>query len=302
VVKISLAANRAIQVVDFMSVHPGQPYSLTEISRALKINAASTLSVLAALTEAGYVVRHPAHKTYTLGAALVAVGHAALVQNPAVSAASKELVLVAEEIEAQCVGSVLVGDMMVALIVEGQARRSGTFSRVGERVPFSAPFGAPFAAYGDEDLRTRWMQRKFGSSAGTERNERLKQALGEVRERGYSVSTDSESRERLARALWQLADEPHNNELRLEVDRLLNELSDRFVAVNLGPGDVAEIANVTAPVFSSTGVVAMLITVAGFAAPLAGVAVAEVGKRLRRSADVISTRAFGSPATAVASV
>jgi DNA-binding IclR family transcriptional regulator len=298
VVKVSLAASRAIQVVDFMSVHPGQPYSLTEISRALKINAASTLSVLAALAEAGYVVRHPAHKTYTLGAALVAVGHAALVQNPALSAASEELILVSEEIGAQCTGSVLMGDMMVALMVEGQARRSGTFSRVGERVPFSAPFGAPFAAYGDEGLRERWMQRKNGTTASAERTELLKRALGEVRDRGYSVSTDSDSRERLGRTVWALADDPHDDGLRLEVDRLLDELSDQFVAVNLGPGDVTEIANVTVPVFSSTGVVAMIITGVGFASPLAGTAVAEVGNRLRRSADAISTRAFGSPAAA----
>src|ERR1700722_18775611 len=191
-----------------MSVHPGQPDSVTEISRALKINAASTLSVLAALTEAGYVVRHPAHKTYTLGAALVAVGHAALVQNPALSAASEELILVSEEIGAQCTGSVLMGDMMVALMVEGQARRSGTFSRVGERVPFSAPFGAPFAAYGDEGLRERWMQRKNGTTASAERTELLKRALGEVRDRGYSVSTDSDSRERLGRTVWALPDDP----------------------------------------------------------------------------------------------
>jgi hypothetical protein len=148
VVKPALAASRALQVIDFMSVHPGQAMSKTEISRALKINPASTLAVMASLTECGYVVRHPAHKTYTLGPALVAVGHSAMIQNPSLEAAREELRLISKEIQAQCAASVLMGDVMVAVVTEGTAQRAGTWTRVGERVPFAAPYGAPFAALG----------------------------------------------------------------------------------------------------------------------------------------------------------
>ena len=77
-VKPALAASRSIRIIDFLSVHLGQPFSLTELARALGANFASTLQVLTALDEAGFVDRHPVHKTYTLGAALVAVGDAAL--------------------------------------------------------------------------------------------------------------------------------------------------------------------------------------------------------------------------------
>jgi DNA-binding IclR family transcriptional regulator len=294
-VKPALAASRAVRVIDFLAVHPGQPFTLTEMARALGINAASTLAVLAALTEAGYVVRHPVHKTYVLGAALVAVGHAALVQHPALEAAREELAQLSSEIEAQCVASVLMGDELVAVVVEGRARTAATSSRLGTRVPFSAPFGAPFAAYGDDHLRARWMHGRRGAAATGERTRRLDRVLAMVRQRGYAVGRDSETREQLGHALWILADDPGNARLRTEVDRLLDELANGFAEVNLGSGEVIDVAHVTVPVFSAAGDVVMILTGVGFTVPLAGAVVSHVGMRLRASAEVVATRTFGSP-------
>ena len=291
---MALAASRAAQVIDYLSVHPGQPLSLTEISRALGINAASTLSVLAALADAGYVIRHPTHKTYTLGAALVAVGHAALIQHPTLEAARQELALVGDEIEAQCTASVLMGDLLVAVVAEGRARSAGTWSRIGTRVPFSAPFGAPFAAFGGESLRTRWLGGRGGAGLDEARRRRLEDALAEVRDRGYAVWRDSETREELGQKLRSLDDEPANTGLRRQVAALLHELSEGFVAVNLDSTNLFNIANVTAPVFSPSGEVIMILTGIGFAAPLDGATVAKVGTRLIASAQVIAMRTFGS--------
>ena len=291
VVKPALAASRALRVIDFMSVHPGRAMSMTEISHALKINPASTLAVMASLTELGYVVRHPAHKTYTLGAALVVVGHSAMMQNPSLDAARQELRLVSKEIHAQCAASVLMGEFMVAVVTEGRAERSGTWTRVGERVPFSAPYGAPFAAFGDEALRRQWMERKGGAPTKAARIAALQDALAEVRERGYAVWPESETREALARALWSLSDNPSDEDLRLRVDRLLDELSDGFVVMNVKPKEVLDIAIVSVPVFSPMGGVSMVLTAFGFANLLAGASVAEVGARLRACAETIATRA-----------
>src|SRR4051812_14520364 len=101
-VKPALAASRAVRVLDYLSLHPGRPCTLTEIAKALQVSPASMLAVLAALTDAGYIVRHPAHKTYVVGPALVAVGNAAVIQHPVVPAAQHELELVADELKAQC--------------------------------------------------------------------------------------------------------------------------------------------------------------------------------------------------------
>jgi len=144
-------------VLDFLSSHPTQVFSLAEIARALDVNAPSTLSVLLSLSEAGYVVRNPAHKTYALGPALVALGHAALVRHPVLGAAGAEIELLAEEIAAQCTGSVMMGEEIVAVMDAGRPRRMVSLSRVGTRVPFAAPFGAPFAAYAGDGPRDTWL-------------------------------------------------------------------------------------------------------------------------------------------------
>jgi IclR helix-turn-helix domain len=75
-VKPALAATRAAAVLDYLSMRPGRPCTLTEIAGALRVSPASMLAVLAALTDAGYLVRHSAHKTYVVGPAVVALGRA----------------------------------------------------------------------------------------------------------------------------------------------------------------------------------------------------------------------------------
>lgn len=294
-VKMALSATRALEVIDYLSVHPGQAFSLTELCRALDINPASTLAVLASLTGSGYVNRHPVHKTYTLGAALVAVGHAALVRHPVLETAGHELAAVSAEIQAQCVGTVLMGDLLVAVISEGRPRRAGIWSRIGTRAPFSAPVGAPFAAYGDESLEARWLRRRTGTVTSSERVARLREALAVVRSRGFAAGHQSEQEE-LGRTLWALGDDPGNAALRSEVDRVFDDLSDKFVLANTEGGRVEGISSVTVPVFSPAAEVVLIITAVGFGDPLGKDDLDQVGDRLRSSAEAITVGTFGKTA------
>src|SRR5258708_37627648 len=70
----ALSGDRALQVIDVLVAHPTQRFTLTELSRRTAINPASAHALLAVMLRAGYVQRHPEHKTYTLGPALVAAG------------------------------------------------------------------------------------------------------------------------------------------------------------------------------------------------------------------------------------
>jgi len=289
--KPALSAARAARVLDLLSSHPTQVFSLAEIARALDVNAPSVLSVLLALSEAGYVMRNPAHKTYALGPALVALGHAALAHHPVLGAASDELDLLAEEIAAQCAGSVVMGEEIVAVMDAGRSRRQTASARVGTRVPYVAPFGAPFAAYADEERRVRW----FGAAGhSTSRRRRLSEALEEVRRSGFAVGRESVLREQLDETLSRSLDTPRDAALRAEVRRLLDKLADGFAAMHLRPSEVVDVSNVTVPVFSPAGEVVMIVTAAGFAAPMAGAAVRLIAERMRASADTISQRAFGA--------
>lgn len=71
------AVVRAAQILDHLAGRPTLPLSMTEIAEAVGVNPASTLAILQALTEAGYIVRHPRHKTYSIGPAMLITGHAA---------------------------------------------------------------------------------------------------------------------------------------------------------------------------------------------------------------------------------
>ena len=84
------AAWRAVQILELLTTHAVDSFSLSEIARRLSLNVASTHTVLAVLEEAGYVVRHPTRKTYGLGPSLVAAGDAALRRYPAIDAARRD--------------------------------------------------------------------------------------------------------------------------------------------------------------------------------------------------------------------
>ena len=90
-----------------------------------------------------------------------------------------------------------------------------------------------------------------------------------------------------------------DEDLRLRVDRLLDELSDGFVVMNVQPKEVLGIAIVSVPVFSPMGGVSMVLTAFGFADLLAGASVGEVGARLRACAETLLQLEAGSVLSAV---
>ena len=78
----ALSATRAADLLNYLAAHPGESLTYSELSRRLEVNLASMHSLLVALTECGYLAHHAAERTYSLGPALVALGDAALRQNP----------------------------------------------------------------------------------------------------------------------------------------------------------------------------------------------------------------------------
>ncbi len=296
-VKPTLAAARAVRVLDYLAAHPGQSFSLKELSRATEVNAASLLAVMAALCEAGYVVRHPSHKTYRIGAGVVALGHAAMVQHPAIDAARAELGRVADELEAQCAATVMMGNELVAVATAGRPRRVATWTQVGTKVPFVAPFGAPFAMYGSDAVRHAWMQRSR-RRPGDPRVEALERALDDLRTRGFAAIEDRVAREDLARLLQELTGAPGHSGIRQRLDAILDELAEGFIKLDTAPTRRIDVRNVTVPVFSPAGEVVMVLTAGGFARPLTPTEIIAAGHRLRANAEVISAVAFGSPGLA----
>ncbi|WP_375002129.1 flavin reductase [Aeromicrobium sp. CTD01-1L150] len=65
----------------------------------------------------------------------------------------------AEEVSTEVSALCLVGDELVIGASAGQERSAEVPTRVGQRWPFAPPMGSVFAAWGDEDVRTRWLAR-----------------------------------------------------------------------------------------------------------------------------------------------
>src|SRR3984957_20600898 len=159
----ALAAARAVEILNFLASHPGESFTLSELSRHLNLNMASGLSVLKAPPDSGYAHRHHSHKTYSLGPALVAVGYAALARYQVIEIAIEEMRRLAADRDTECVASVVVGDEIV--IVGASARPRGAAPprpegadwRVGQRVPMIPPLGPIFLAWGEPAQVERWL-------------------------------------------------------------------------------------------------------------------------------------------------
>lgn len=287
--KPALAASRSVRVLDFLALHPGQAFSLKEISNACAVNGASLLAVITALVDGGYLLRHPRHKTYTIGPGVVALGHAALVQHPSIDAAKHELNVLEKELKAHCSAAVLMGTTLVAVVMAGSPRQATTSTQTGTRLPFVAPFGAVFGAFGSEELRRRWMGR-----SGPARRRSLERALAGVRRRGFAVVGEREARIELAQVLQQLAEQPGNEAARARVTALLGDLTDALVDPDTSRRKRIEVASVNVPVFSPMGDVVMSLTASGFAGPLSPGQIVQTGDRMRASASAITLSAFGS--------
>ncbi len=278
------AVVRATRLLDFFARHPGQAFTLTQLAGVLECGLPSALGVLDALAEGGHVVRHPVHKTYTLGPALVPVGEAAHVAHPVIAVARDELAVLAQELECECVAAVVLGRDIMFVARTGRTRSDSMPVRVGTRVPFGAPFGFVYVAWGAAGAQADWIRR--GTSDAVE-PALVEAAIAAVRERGVCFGRESEARLRFLHLVQSDAVRPDAAaQGRADVAAVTAELVD----INLHP-ERHPIVLCSAPVFGAFGDVVLGVTAQGFAAPLDHRAAERVAGRLRACTRTISQRA-----------
>ncbi len=278
-------------MLDHFAAHPEQSYTLSELSQALDINVASLLSVLQALTDAGYLARHPRRKTYGLGMSVVAVGHAALTRHRVVDRARSELRVLAAESGAQYVVSAVAGDSIVILAVDGRGRSPEVWA--GERLPLLPPLGQVFLAWsgaGSGEIR-RWLDR---TAVGAPLPHHLDAAMAVVRERGWSANRDTSARTALGEALAALADAPRDARLRERVAESVASLGDDYELLAVAADGRYRLATLSAPVFDQHGSVALALTLTGLP-ELTGERLMALADQLTGVARVLGTEIGGRP-------
>jgi DNA-binding IclR family transcriptional regulator len=287
------ANGRIIKVINFLTAHPEEAFTVSQLAEQLGMSFGSAHRVLTALTEAGYLARHAKHKTYTLGLALLAIGQVAMQRHKVVAIAQREMDKLTTELELECLISAISGNEILYLAKTGKASAPNGVTRVGDRRPYLPPLGLCHIAWADAARVESYLQRA-PSGLSPSMQDYLKQALAVVRKRGYSIALMGQG----INALRQLvADHVYSYsapQYWQELDRAIAALSPAEIQA-LSPADLGgnPISHISVPVFSASGDVLLELTLAGFPDALSTAEMERIGTRMVNAASQVTRETYG---------
>lgn len=284
---------RVVEVMNFLAAHPTESFTLSEIAERLGLSIGSAHRLLTTLAEARYLSRHPKHKTYSLGMALVAIGQAALAQHRDLDVARREMVRLASELRVQCHACVVVDDELLFLASEGLPQSYAPLNRAGDRRPFMPPLGMVHAAWADPDDQEDYIERAPAALNDTARAH-VARSLEVIRQRGFAMSGSGPA----FRALRQFTSGPigyqKDEGYWAGLRQLIADLSEREMQLlDYDEAGADGVAFITAPVFSPAGQVSLELTLGGLPPNLAPAEIERYVERLRVAAAVVTSETHG---------
>lgn len=285
------AASRAVSILAFLTAHPSRGFTISELVQHLGMNIASAHATLAVLSDAGFVLRDPVHRTYILGPALAVTGYAALEQHPAVEAAVLQAELLADELSSEIAVNSLAGRDVVLLARRGPAPGGAGIGYPGERAPLLAPIGAVFMAWADEESVSAWIDRAGISPAAAMY---YRDVLAGIRERGFSVPLETIASPAITKAMARVRDEPTDHLAEQQLTDVFQASDETLLRLDgLAPTDEVMFKTVAAPIFDPLGrvLLSLSITGPGHAVPVASVE--QLGRRLVQSATIATREGRG---------
>jgi DNA-binding IclR family transcriptional regulator len=277
------AVERSIAVLNFLAARPDERFTLSEIARSTDLNKATLHAILAALTEAGFVLREEEKKTYGLGPALVALGGAAVEANPAVQLALPHMEAMSNELGLDCVASAAIEDQIVILTSASSRRPFGIEVEPGQRLPLAPPLGTVFIAWSSQADIDRWLA-KVGPQATKDDIQRYRQAVDTVRARGYSLGLGGEPVPKSERSTKR----PRTLE-----DNVRSIRVDEYALIELDHSSTYRLNHVGAPIFDNGGRVALALFLIGFQGDIAAGEVPRYAERLRYACAAITEKVGG---------
>jgi DNA-binding IclR family transcriptional regulator len=290
---ISGPNNRVVEIINFLAAHPTESFKLSELAEHLGLSNGSAHRVLTALTEARYLSRHPKHKTYSLGVALVAIGQSALEKHRGIDVARREMARLADELKVQCIATAIVDDELLFLAKEGVPQTHDGLIRVGERRPFVPPLGLGHIAWADKKMIAAYFA-KAQSTLSESARDYLKKTFSVIRQRGYAIAANGDS----LRALRQTATLPINcsrdEAYWARVHELIGALSEKEIQLfNLADAGGSGISYISAPIFSPTGAVALELVLSGLPNNLRIEEIEHCAERVRAIAATVTAETHG---------
>lgn len=275
--RTSPGVQRMAAILDFFAAHPDRPFTLTDLVEALALSRATCHALLMGLLQVGYLHR-ASDKSYVLGPAFLNLARIAAENASPAQIVKPEIRMLADELQTFCGVFYREGDDVVLFDRAASGRQVGWSPPPGARLKLRAPFSAIFFAWSPPERAEAWLQTARPPST-PEQREAMRASMAFARTHGFLVSVH-----RIA-----------PDAARLPVEDVFNrEVADFPVAMlaALDPETEHHLASLVAPVFDKDGEVAFAVTLMGWSRTLRGEAVAEIGRRLRATADRL-TRFLG---------
>lgn len=285
--------SRVVDVINFLAAHPTQSFTLTEISDRLSLSYATAYRILGALTQARYLVRHPKHKTYSLGMVLVAIGQSALARHQVIAIARRELLRLAGEFDVQCIANTVVDDDMLCLVKEGASRTAEGLAKVGERRPFMPPGGLAHVAWAKPQVVAEYLARA-PETLSEDMRDYVVVAMETIRKRGYAVSALGPTMAELGRVIGEHPENYREDPQWTQMKELTGRLSrDEVQLLSLDDVGAMRLNQLSAPVFSPEGEVTLDLVITGIPHRLNAQEVEHYAQRLRAAAAVVTSETHG---------
>lgn len=284
--------SRVLRILNFMAERPTDTFTLSQLARELDLSLGSAHRVLSTMTQYRYLYRHPVHKTYSLGVALVAVGQAALETNRGIDMARVEAHALAAELQALCLVTTVVDDEVLFLAREGVPQSSNGLYRTGERRAYMPPFNLVRVAWAGKQEVDEYF-RLAESYLDPDTVAFIRSVLPVVRARGYAMAANRSGLQQITHRDPLPLAHSSVSEPDTASRRLARELSREEIFLRDAEIPAEGVAYIAAPVFSASGQVAFELTLTGLPTDLDEVSLKRYTNRLCATADLITNKTYG---------
>jgi DNA-binding IclR family transcriptional regulator len=290
---VSNPTGRVIDVLNFLAAHPTESFSLAEIARHVGLSNGSAHRVLTTLASAHFLSRNEKQRTYALGAAMVAIGQAAVERHRGIEVARREIARLAVELNVQCSANAVVEDEILVLAKEGTAQSHRGLTRVGERRPLVPPVGLCHVAWSGEAAIAAYVE-KAAPHMSEAMRAHLRAAFALIRRRGYAIAANGPgahySREATVRPAGQIRDQAYW----ASVFEMVGQLTANEVQLSaIADAGADGISYIAAPVFSPAGAVSLQLVISGMPRNLGPEEIERYAEKLCATAASITTETHG---------
>jgi DNA-binding IclR family transcriptional regulator len=287
----ALSASRTMDILDLFTAFPTRAFTMSEIMRTANINVASCHAILSALSSRGYLLRRG--KSYVLGSALIAVGHAASVAQPLIARAQAAAYQLNQELGVAVLLSTLAGDEILALTSLKDRDGIETSLHAGQRMPLIPPAGAHFIAWASDKAVEAWIAR-----AGTDDQDEIaewRRALELIRARGYQVTLRASQTQAFAELMGRMAAGTPPLEYRTEAKRLIADHGWKLSQPEtIEPDSRYEAVLIAAPIFDQAGDACLSLGLGGFHELLSGARINALAEQLMKTCLRVMREARGN--------